>query len=380
MTDVTGLSLNSFQIEKPVALMLGEPAARLENWQIKPLSGGLELFNRLYRLSGLAHTPSGEHPWSLVLKTVRYDKSTDVNPQASHYWKREASFYRSELIADLACTFVPPHCYGVGQAGEFTLLWLEDILESLPKPWTMEQYGEAARCLGCFNGAYLAGRPLPDTPWLSRRWLRFYVEESASMVHQLPELRKISFFQSIYAELSDDFIMEAWGRRSMFFDAIESLPHTYCHQDAFEGNLFLRQDPAGQHQVVGLDWAYTGIAAVGEEIAPLVMMAFSLPIAEKKQLYETCLQSYLAGLAEAGYQADPRQVRFCSLAAMFYRYFFGALFGEGWPDLRDERNHPIMAARFGVPAIGIVFNVMAAQNPYYQEIYRQSSRLLEEIF
>ena len=380
MTDVTGLSLDSLQIEKPVALILGEPLARLENWQVEPLSGGFEMFNRLYRLSGQAHTPSGERPWSLVLKTIRYDKSTDVNPQARQYWKREASFYRSALIADLACTFVPPRCYGVDQDGEITLLWLEDIHESQPKPWTMQQYGEAARCLGCFNGSYLAGRSLPDVSWLSQRWLRFYVEESASMVHQLPELRKLSFFQSTYTELSDDFILEAWGRRSKFFDAIESLPQTYCHQDAFDGNLFLRRDPAGQRQVVGLDWAYTGIAAVGEEIAPLVIMAFTLPIAENSQLYETCLQGYLTGLAEAGYQADPRQVRFCSLAAMFYRYLFGAFLGEGWPVLRDERNHPMVAARFGVPAIGIVLNTMAAHNLFFQEIYHQSSHLLEEIF
>ncbi len=104
--------------------------------------------------------------------------------------------------------------------------------------------------------------------------------------------------------MSDDFILEAWERRGKFFDAIESLPQTYCHLDAFEGNLFFRQDLAGQRQVVGLDWAYTGIAAVGEEIAPLVGMALNLPIAEKYQLYETCLQGYLSGLAEAGYQAE----------------------------------------------------------------------------
>ncbi len=177
MTDATGLSLNTVQIEKSVALMLGEPSARLDTWQVEPLSGGLELFNKLYRLSGQVHTPSGDRPWSLVLKTVRYDQSTDVNSQASHYWKREASFYRSALVDDLDCTFVAPQCYSVIQEGEITQLWLEDIHEFLPKPWTLEQYGEAARCLGCFNGSFLAGRPLPDKPWLSRRWLRFYVEE-----------------------------------------------------------------------------------------------------------------------------------------------------------------------------------------------------------
>ena len=32
--------------------------------------------------------------------------------------------------------------------------------------WPLEQYASAARCLGRFNGAYLAGRPIPDYPWL----------------------------------------------------------------------------------------------------------------------------------------------------------------------------------------------------------------------
>jgi len=33
-----------------------------------------------------------------------------------------------------------------------------------------------------------------------------------------------------------------------------------------------------------------------------------------------------------------------------------------------------------VPAIGIVLNAMAAHNLFFQEIYHQSSHLLEEIF
>ena len=67
--------------------------------------------------------------------------------------------------------------------------------------------------------------------------------------------------------------------------------------------------------------------------------------------YELCLQGYLAGLADAGCAADAQQVRFASLAAFFYRYFYGASLGELWIGLRDEANHPQIASGFGLPSV-----------------------------
>ncbi len=262
-----------------------------------------------------------------------------------------------------------------------SLLWLEFVQDDLPKPWLAEHYRDIARCLGCFNGTYLAGKPLPQEPWLSRRWLRKYIEIAAPNIQDLPALRKAPSFQAAYAPLGDGFILEAWERREEFLSVLERLPQTLCHQDAFDGNLFWRRGAGGQGQVVGLDWAFTGIAAVGEELAPLVTMA-SIPMAGQHtswmRFYEICLEGYLAGLADAGYTADPRLVRFSSLTTIFYRYFFGAALGEMWSVLRDERTHPMMAAAFNAPSVESFFHLMAANNLGLQEIYRASSQLLTQ--
>jgi hypothetical protein len=266
----------------------------------------------------------------------------------------------------------------VSQHGDEYWLWLEEVKDDLGKPWPMEHYGKVARCLGRFNGAYLAGPALPDEPWLSQHWLRGYVESSAPTIQDLPELRKLPYFQHAYSALSYDFLLEAWERRGEFLRVLEGFPQTFCHQDAFAGNLFWRRGSAGQGLLIGIDWAFTGIASVGEELAPLVAMASFGDSGTAIQLTQVCLEGYLTGLGEAGWTADPQMVSFSCLTAIFYRYLFGAMFGEMWPILRHGSNHPMMAALFGFQRIDEFFDTLTASNRAYLDIYQQISPLLKQ--
>ena len=151
--------------------------------------------------------------------------------------------------------------------------------------------------------------------------------------------------------------------------------------DAFDGNLLWRHLAPGQDQLVALDWAYSGVAALGTELAPLVFMKLTtIPESEHMlRFYELCLQGYLAGLADAGYTANVRQVRFASLATIFYRYLYGANLGELWAGLRDEANHPFIASMFGLPSVDYLFSIGAALVPFYQAIFQQIDELLPQI-
>ena len=381
MADESSISIDPQELEMIVAAALGEKSLRLGEWQVIPLHGGLEVRNRLLRLSGQAHTAAGEQPWSLVLKIISGAAAGDGDPQGDHYWKREALLYQSGLLDHLPGSLVAPRCYQASQKGDEYWLWLEEIKDDLAKPWPVEHYPEVARCLGRFNGAYLTGTPMPDAPWLSRRWLRNYTQIASQNMGDLAELRKLPYFQRNFSTLDNDFLLEAWERRDEFIGAVERLPQTFCHQDAFSGNLFWRRDAAGQGQLVGLDWSFAGMAAVGEELPPLALVALfgmALQPAEAMRFYQTCLESYLGGLAEAGWKADPQLVLFSSLTTTFYRYLYGGTLGEFWSYMRDERNHPTVVAAFGVPSVDVLIYLYAAAATIYPEIYRQMSQLLEQ--
>lgn len=381
MTDEADISIDSQQLESIVADILDEQDARLGEWQVKPLHGSLDIRNRLMHIFGQARTSSGERPWSLVLKIICPESGiallgTDL--QSVKYWKREILLYQSGMLNGLPCSIAAPRCYHINQNEDEYWLWLEEVKDDLNKPWPLEHYREVARCLGCFNGAYLAGKPLPGEPWLSRQYLRKYAEAAGESIQDLPALRKLSFFQQSYPLLSNEFLLEAWEQRGEFLEVLERLPQTFCHLDAFEGNLFWRHSPIGQGQLVGIDWGFAGIAALGEELAPLVVMAsHGMTVESTIAFQQTCMEGYLAGLAESGYIADPKQVLFSSLTATFYRYLF-VFFSEGWPYLRDKSNHPIAAARFGFTKVDQLFNMIASMNEFLLEFYKRISLLLKQ--
>jgi hypothetical protein len=92
---------------------------------------------------------------------------------------------------------------------------------------------------------------------------------------------------------------------------LDRLPQTLVHGDADRRNLFARRGPAGD-ETVAIDWAFTGVAAVGEELVNLVaasVLWFQADAAALPALADRCLEGYAAGLADAGWRGDPRLAR-----------------------------------------------------------------------
>src|SRR5215210_4288132 len=271
--DANGLSgVDAATPEPMVRALLDEPAAVVaREWSCRPLGGGASEGLGLYRVAGLACVGGATHPWALVCKVCAAAHGAD--PGAWDYPAREVLAYGSGLLAALPRGLVAPRCLAVAaQQDGTTRLWLEAVTDAHPGPWPLDRYTLVARHLGRFNGAYLAGAPLPAQPWLSREWLRDFVEASGPALAELehlagpggPPLLRQLYPSPVVAELR-----RLWTERECFFAALDRLPRTFCHHDAFRRNLLHRASPNGA-DLVAIDWAYASNGAVGEELGQLV--------------------------------------------------------------------------------------------------------------
>lgn len=307
----------------PVRRALESESAEVRMWRCRPISydhtdavsGGL------FRVSGTAHDHGAAVSWSLVLKVVQAQADGD-DPAAAHYWKREALAYQSSLLDDLPGGLAAPRCMGVVERpGAGAWLWLEDIADSSPPHWPAHVYGITGRHLGLFNGAYLTARPLPTALPLNTGWLRAYLARNADAIARLGDDLERPLLRPVYPASVRAGIMQLWAERERFLAALDCLPQTFCHRDAWRRNLFVRA-LNGRDQLVAIDWAFLGCGALGEELAPLVAASafFGDELAAVGELEEAAFAGYLEGLRAAGWEGEARMVRLGYAAAVGLRY------------------------------------------------------------
>jgi len=103
-----------------------------------------------------------------------------------------------------------------------------------------------------------------------------------------------------------------WVDDDKFYAALQRLPRTLCHYDAFRPNLFARRGPFGEDQTVAIDWSFIGVGGVGEELAVMVASTigwFEVDGGLARTLGETIFEGYLEGLRDAGWAGDVRMAR-----------------------------------------------------------------------
>lgn len=358
----------------PVRRALGDAAAALADWRHEPLvyTDRTPIAGGVYRVVGRARSRGAVVPWSLILKIARAPAGRSwpdgrvapegwgMDPSHAQYWRREAAAYRSGLLDDLPPGVVAPRCFGVAARGDDALwLWLEEISETEPGPWPLARYGVAARRLGQFNGAYLAGRPLPAYPWLNRRFLRAWTTDPArAAVTQTITRAETWAHPLVRAAFPAPIVgrlLRLLAEREALLAAMDRLPQTLSHLDAFPGNLLMRRDAAGGEQIVALDWAFLGIAAVGEEVGHLIawsLLAGVLPVTEAAPLRAAVLAGYAAGLREAGWAAGAdeiaRAVAVGAAVAAALRWGLGAAASAVRPAF-DARARATLERSMGLP-------------------------------
>jgi hypothetical protein len=284
---------------------LGARRARVVGWSREPILGGLDRASTVARVAGSTRVGGEVRPWSAVLKVVRVLPGHEDSASA-YYWRREACAYTSGLLAGLADGLVAPRCYlSEERAGELWL-WLEDVRGVPGTEWTSDQVLAAARRFGAFHGPYLAGRPPPAEPWVGRGMRRQQAEEAAPGIARLSALAGHPLVRAGWPDEVHEGVLRFWEEdRQRFLDALDRLPQALQHGDASGNNLFMRPAPGGE-ETVAVDWAWLGVAAVGEDLAVLANWFW---LRQGDATLDPLLAAYVDGLRDGGWRGDPRLVR-----------------------------------------------------------------------
>ena len=323
-------SIDHTTLTPMVQQVLGSDTVEVTEFQREEIHGGYGGGEGVYRFTGTGRDGDDTIPWSLILKVIGVRPEPERNePSGWGYWKREVLAYQSGLLDDLPGRLVAPRCFGVSEhpGGQFWL-WLEDIRDEIGPTWPLAHYGVVARHLGQFNGAYLMGLPAPSQRWLTRSLLRSQLArpQAGLGIARLHNSLDHPPVRHVFSRDLSDRLFRLWAQRDRLIEALEQLPQTFCHMDAFRLNLFAGRGVEGGDRTVAIDWAFTGRGAVGEEIAPLVGATLVFGEVEHDRasdLGQMVFDGYLEGLREAGWHGDPRVVRFGYTATSALRYGAG---------------------------------------------------------
>ncbi len=232
-------------------------------------------------------------------------------PTAWNYWQREALVYRSDLPRRLGLG-APEVLDIVGSERKGIELKLEDVAGRTGGALTLDDLGAAAEALGWSQGA---PQPRAVDAWLSRDVLCAYPRSKPFRRSLLDDdaLWAVPVVAEHLGALRPDLCrmtaeLEQWCAVAARF------PQAVAHLDASIRNVIRR--PTGD--VVFIDWALTGVGALGEDPSNLLLDAgldAAWPIDRLAELDETVHRRYLAGLRAVGWPGDERVVRLAMCAA-----------------------------------------------------------------
>jgi Phosphotransferase enzyme family len=337
--------------------------AELTDWHIESINPGMgAATGAMYRVTGSALVDRQAVPWSSILKVLNLTASS-TNPASraiDHplYWEREALAYQSGLLEDLPGGLTAPRCLAVTRRADNALwLWLDEAREHHGSRWPLNQYARAARCLGRFNGAYLAGRPMPAYSWLcGPASLRGMLDHFAGFedVIRDPQAWQQPLVQRAIPASAAPRLLRLWAERAPLIDALERVPQTLCHKDAWRRNMFANMSDSDA--LVMIDWAYVGRGELGVDAGDLFAASYSLfgvEPCEPRELDQVVFGHYLTGLRAAGWQGDWRLARFGYAAYAALKY--GCL--TFWlRDAGDPPSHTAWERLAGYPMADYVEN------------------------
>lgn len=308
------------------------------DWRVEPLSHEkiISTTGGLFRFSGLAEVKQRKQPWTVVLKCINNPKSGKQEPREWSYWQREAKAFGSGFLKQLPPGIRAPRCYGAIEQDDGVWLWLEYISEATGQEWSLDCFQRSAQKLGYFQGAYLCGTPLIDRPWLSQSFFRDIWTDQGFWSNLMdPETErsawKLPIVQQAFDSQQKPRVLQLLAEKQRFFEVNDNLPQVLCHNDAHRRNLmWTRSQKSGQEELIGIDWAFAGIGAVGNDLGELVgssLFFFEFDPAAAETLEKAVFEGYLAGIADHNLDLDRRLSRLGYLISL--AFWMGAMI-PGW--------------------------------------------------
>lgn len=281
---------------------IGDPTAEIADQRVEPVGTGPGAFSTeaLHRVRGV--TTDGV-PWSFFVKSVhsvRHAPALATLPGHLRAALIEGYPWRADADVYLAAEPLPggmrlPRLYRLDDLGDDRLImWLEDVAEAPGARWDRDRYARAAYLLG----ALAAMRPVTG-PVPLNTGLRFFCEQVVPATAIPPLLRDDLWQHPLVAPYADERLREdlrsVIERRVTILDALDGLPHTQVHGDACPQNLLIPAD--GSAEFVAVDWSFNDPAAVGNDLAQLLIgraHSGDLPVADLREIQEIIQQSYAA--------------------------------------------------------------------------------------
>lgn len=263
----------------------------------------------------VTHADTGR---TAILKLLRH--ATIGNPQwrssedpdHPYYWRREADALTSPLLTGLADQPLrPPRVHGAFERSDGSVaIWMEDAGTEHAGHWPVARYHKLAVELGRLQGR-LVDSPDLQAEWLSHGYLRTYSE------------RRDDMFGDI-----DDAL---WNRRKEHLAATEAQPQTLCHLDFHQLNIFalpsidfsVRQNADARETTVLIDWAFSGVGGLGEDIGGILIDSvadFHLESRHLPELFDVLVAGFTEGLSASGISYSQKEIRDFVVQATLARY------------------------------------------------------------
>jgi hypothetical protein len=326
------LNIDPSELLPPLRRMFGSDDVTVVDYECQRPRGTVGTTSAsIMRVCGNAVVDGQPCPWSMIRKSLVALPPGQVDPYGCpvvvpsglSYWKREFYLYQSGLLDGLPHGLAAPRCFHAEERPDGCVIWMEEILDEIPI-WPLERHGLAARHLGLLSGLYLTERAAPDFPWLTTRIVQQKESRNRGFFERMDELRQHEIVRRGWPDDVAAGIQRIWRERERFYRCLDGLPRVFQHADAGRRNLMSRTGPDGEPETVAIDWGVAGVGALGEEIAPTVLLPvewfLDVAPAQLPELDKVVFEGFLQGLREAGWRGDPRLPRLgylCIVALLF---------------------------------------------------------------